>query len=232
MATAVISPQQHQKSFARAALVGLDPEDVMVLRDCFAAHCIKLAMAPVAQPARLEHERFECCVVNLVPGCEPFLEEIRRSKVNRNTALIGARLSAHDLAPYWKYGFNALVDLPLQPEEAVEALRSTCLLTVRHLRRYVRVPFATEVDSLADGVPLKCLSREISAGGIALGVPPEAKKVSSWKLQFLLPTGKTVRISGATCWAKPLEHMIGVLFDPANEQRNDIKSWIESFLVD
>ena len=230
MASAAISPQPHQKSFARAAIVGLDPENVMVLRDCFAAHCIRLAMAPVAQPARLEHEKFECCVVNLVPGCEPFLEEIRRSAVNRSTVLIGARSSARDLAPYWKYGFNALLDLPLRLDEALEALRTSCLLTVRQLRRYVRVPFATEVDSLADDVPLKCLSREISAGGLALSVPPQAKGAKSWRLEFLLPNAKAVRISGTTCWAKPLEHMVGVLFDPGSEQRNYIKTWLVSFL--
>ena len=223
--------QAGEKSFARAAITGLNPEDVMVLCDCFALCGVKLAIAPVAQPARLEHEKFECCVVKIVPGCEIFLAELRRSPVNHNAVLIGAQPLNCDPGPYWKYGFNALVQLPLKLDEAVEALRNACLVTVRHLRRYVRVPFATEVAAVADGMPVKCISREISAGGVALRVPPEASKAKSWVLEFLLPPDKQVRIAAMACWARPGEDMVGLLFDPGAPQRDEVKKWIESFLA-
>jgi hypothetical protein len=223
--------QSKNRSLARVAFVGLDSNDAMVLHDCL-AHCgVNLAMAAVLQPARLEHERFESCVVKLVPGCEIFLDEIRRSPVNRNTVLIGASPPDSDLAPYWKYGFNAILHLPLELAPSVEALRTICLLTASHLRRYVRVPLATEVNAVADGIALKCISREISGGGLALRIPSEANDAKSWVLEFVLPGGMQVRISGITCWVRPAEHMLGVLFDPDNEQRHEVKKWIESFLA-
>ena len=218
-------------SFARAAIVGLDPEDVMVLRDCFALCGVKLAIAPVVHPARLEHEQFECCVVKIASGCEAFLAELRKSPVNHNAVLIGAQPVNSNPGPYWKYGFNALVQLPLHLDESVESLRTTCLVTVRHLRRYVRVPFATEVAAVADAMPVKCISREISAGGLALRAPREANNAKSWVLEFLLPPDKQIRITAVACWATPRDQMVGLLFDPGDEQRNEVKKWIESFLA-
>ena len=226
-----IGLQAGEKPFARAAIVGMDPEDVMVLHDCFALCGVKLAIAPVVQPARLEHEKFECCVVKMVSGCVAFLAELRKSAVNHSAVLIGAQALNSDPGPYWKYGFNALVQLPLKLDETLEALRTTCLMTVRHLRRYVRVPFATEVAAIADGMRVKCISREISAGGVALRVPPEVNNAKSWVLEFLLPPDKQVRIAAMACWARPADHMVGLLFDPSNEQGNEVKKWIESFLA-
>ena len=76
--TALAYPHE-DRSFARAAIIALDPSDVSALRDCFRRCGVKLAIAPVSQPARLEFERFESCVVKLVPGCELFLDELRKS---------------------------------------------------------------------------------------------------------------------------------------------------------
>src|SRR5690348_10782299 len=88
-----------------------------------------------SRPARLEQERFECCAIKLVTGCEPFLREFRTSPVNRNAVLIGLQPTNSEPDPYWKYGLNAVAQLPLKLDESLELLRTSCLLTVRQIGR-------------------------------------------------------------------------------------------------
>jgi len=223
--------QPQERTSARAATVGLEAEDVTVLRGSFAQCGVNLTTTAILRLSQLEHQAFDCCIVKLTPEGEKFLHEFRRSELNHSGVLVGVAEPRADLSAYWKYGLNAVVQLPLQVQETVSALRSACLLTVKQLRRHIRMPFATEVSALADGVALKCISREISGGGIALKVPSRILKATSWMLDFTLPNGKKIHIPGTTCWVRPAEEMLGVLFDPNDKQQHVIKDWIESFLA-
>ena len=65
---------------------------------------------------------------------------------------------------------------------------------------------------------------------MALSTPIDVNDAKLWTLEFALPSGDAIKISGRTCWTRPAEHLVGIIFDTDNPWRMAVKTWVESFL--
>ena len=96
------------------------------------------------------------------------------------------------------------------------------------LRRYVRIPVMTEVSIVGDGRRVSATSIEVSAGGLSVQSTEEFSSGTNIEVSFALMTLPRVNVRGAVTWLKPKK--FGVQFDPADQRRQKIRAWIDSYL--
>src|ERR1700748_3681599 len=126
---------------ARAASVNIDNACNAFLHDCFrqfGIHVVSLSGDPIAQ---LNRQKFEACVIRLYdPDAEKILHAARNSNSNRRIVIYGIARSTQEALRFSKYGINAVLDEPLERQSVLKVVRSTHLLVIHELRRYVRLP--------------------------------------------------------------------------------------------
>src|SRR5262245_31821219 len=167
IALAPIPPTK--KAAARVALVDLKEPARTVLADCFRQFGIDATTINGNAADRLQKEKFEACVLKLVPEAEPVMGAARQSASNARMVIYGLGGSAQDALGFSRYGVNAVFNEPLERSTALKLVRATQMLVMHEFRRYVRVPIITEVDVLAPGRrKFKATSKEISSGGMSL----------------------------------------------------------------
>ena len=69
---------------------------------------------------------------------------------------------------YSSYGINAVLDEPLDRQSVLKVVRATHLLVIHELRRYVRIPVASQVEFDVNGRPVVGTTVEVSSGGISI----------------------------------------------------------------
>jgi Tfp pilus assembly protein PilZ len=102
------------------------------------------------------------------------------------------------------------------------------MLVLHEFRRYVRIPVITEVSIVGDGRRLSATSIEMSSGGMSVKSAEDFSLGSSVEVSFALMTLPRINVRGVVSWKKPKS--VGVRFDPADDRRHKVKSWIESYL--
>src|SRR3974390_1903424 len=102
------------------------------------------------------------------------------------------------------------------------------MLVLHEFRRYVRIPVMTEVSIVGDGRRLSGTSIEMSSGGMSLKSHEDFSVGANVEISFALMTLPRVNVRGVVSWKKPKS--IGVRFDPTDERRQKIKTWIDSYL--
>jgi len=71
----------------------------------------------------------------------------------------------------------------------------------------------------------------ISAGGMSMKTDIRLAKEQPVEVTFSLPPkGKMVVARATVCWKRDTDDMIGIRFDPTDERRLEVKSWIDSYL--
>src|SRR6202051_203870 len=217
-----------RKTAARTALVNLNESSRTLLAECFRQFNIETVVMTSNAADRLRKEKFEACVLSLGEGAGDVMEAARSSPSNSRCVIYGVGGSAQQAMRYSKYGINAIFNEPLERPAALKLVRATRMLVLHEFRRYVRIPVMTEVSVVGDGRRISASSIEISTGGMSLKSSEDFSIGTNVEISFSLMTLPRVNVRGAVSWRKPKS--LGVRFDAADERRQKVKIWIDSYL--
>jgi len=223
------SPIQ-RRATARAALVGFNDPARGLLTECFRQFGIDPVLVNSEAAERVRKEKFEACVLALANSAEAeeIMEAARGSRSNSRCVIYGVGGSAQDAMRYSKYGINATFHEPLERPAMLKLVRATRLLVLHEFRRYVRIPIMTEVSVVGDGRRVSATSIEMSSGGMSIKSGEDFSPGVNVEVSFSLMTLPRVNVRGVISWNKPKS--IGVRFDPNDERRLKVKTWIDSYL--
>jgi len=229
-ATTLAPSPIHRKASARAALVGFNEPARALLSECFRQFGIEPVPVPSEATERMRKEKFEACVLTLAQGAdsESIMGAARSSRSNSRCVIYGVGGSAQEAMRYSKYGINAMFQEPLERPAMLKLVRATRMLVLHEFRRYVRIPVITEVSLVGDGRRVSASSIEMSSGGMSLKSGEDFSPGAGVEISFALMTLPRVNLRGTVSWNKPKS--IGVRFDPADERRLKVKTWIDSYL--
>jgi Tfp pilus assembly protein PilZ len=217
-----------RKAAARTALVALNEPSRVLLAECFRQFNIETVVISSDAAERLRKEKFEACVLSLGNGADAVMESARSSPSNSRCIIYGVGGNAQEYMRYSKYGINAIFNEPLERPAALKLVRATRMLVLHEFRRYVRIPVMTEVSVVGDGRRLSASSIEMSTGGMSLKSAEDFSIGANVEVSFSLMTLPRVSVRGAVSWRKPKS--FGVRFDVADERRQKVKIWIDSYL--
>ncbi|HEY4762315.1 MAG TPA: PilZ domain-containing protein [Candidatus Sulfotelmatobacter sp.] len=217
-----------RKAAARTALVGLNEPSRALLAECFRQFNIETVVISSDAAERLRKEKFEACVLSLGNGADAVMESARSSPSNSRCIIYGVGGNAQEYMRYSKYGINAIFNEPLERPAALKLVRATRMLVLHEFRRYVRIPVMTEVSVVGDGRRLSASSIEMSTGGMSLKSAEDFSIGANVEVSFSLMTLPRVSVRGVVSWRKPKS--FGVRFDVADERRQKVKIWIDSYL--
>ena len=220
----------HRKTAARVALFDLPEASAHLLTECFRQYGIETVSIACEQADRLQHEKFEACVLPLGEAAGSIIEMARGSASNGRIIIYGLGGTAQDAMRYSKLCLNAVFHEPLERSAAMKLVRSTRMLVLHEFRRYVRIPVMTEVAIvMADGGRMTATSQEISSGGMSLKGNHLPEQGGLVEVSFSLLTLPRVWVRGHVTWQKP-NKSFGIRFDPADERRQRLKEWIVAYL--
>jgi Tfp pilus assembly protein PilZ len=220
-----------KKASARIALVDITEPAKNLLSDCFRQFGLETVPMTGNVTERIKREKFEACVVNLVPGAEIVMESARTSPSNSHMVIYGLGGSAQEAIRFSKYGINAVFNEPLERPAALKLVRATQMLVMHEFRRYVRIPVITEVSLVtSDSRRFTATSKEISSGGMSLQTAEAVSLGQGVEISFALLTLPRIWVRSTVSWRKPASKSFGIRFDPKDERRIRIKEWIEAYL--
>ncbi len=220
----------HRKTAARVALFDLPEASAHLVTECFRQYGIETVSIACEQADRLQHEKFEACVLPLGEAAGSIIEMARGSASNGRIVIYGLGGTAQDAMRYSKLCLNAVFHEPLERSAAMKLVRSTRMLVLHEFRRYVRIPVMTEVGIvMADGGRMTATSQEISSGGMSLKGNHVPEQGSLVEVSFSLLTLPRVWVRGQVTWKKP-NKSFGVRFDATDERRQRLKEWIVAYL--
>lgn len=217
-----------RKAAARTALVGLNEHTRTLLSECFRQFGIETVTVSANAEERLKKEKFEACVLSLAKGSDAVMEAARSSPSNSRCIIYAVGGNAQEAMRYSKFGINAMFHEPLERPAALKLVRATRMLVQHEFRRYVRIPVMTEVAIIGDGRRVSATSIEMSSGGMSLKSHEDFTIGTNVEVSFALMTLPRVNVRGVVSWRKPKS--LGVRFDPTDERRSKVKTWIDSYL--
>lgn len=215
------------KAAAKVALLGVDDASATVLTDCFRQFAVEVTVLPWPEPAKVSGS-YNACVVPLHAQAGPVLRALRES--SQNIVLYGVCGSMSDALPFATWGINAVFQLPIREREAFQVVRSTHLLLMKELRRYVRVPLVCPVTLETGTQVLHASSVEISAGGMLLNTKAALKVPQAVLTTFALPGATATSIRSVVCWTRDDEGTAAIRFDPGDTRRAAVRQWVDDYL--
>jgi len=220
----------HRKTTARVAMFDLSEASAQLVTDCFRHYGIETVPIARERVDRLQHEKFEACVLPLGESAGSIIELARSSASNSRIIIFGLGGTAQDAMRYSKLCINAIFHEPLERSAAMKLVRSTQMLVLHEFQRYVRIPVMTEVGVVSiDGSRITATSLEISSGGMSLKGNRMPERDSHVEVSFSLLTLPRVWIRGQVTWEKP-NKIFGIRFDASDERRQRLKEWIVAYL--
>ncbi len=201
-----------------------------MVTECFRQSGIETVSLARADAARLQHEKFEACVLSLEQEAGSIIALARGSASNSRIIIYGLGGTAQEAMRYSKLCLNAVFQEPLERSAAMKLVRSTRMLVLHEFRRYVRIPVMTEVAiALADGDRTTATSQEISSGGMSLKGHHAPELGSLVEVSFSLLTLPRVWVRGQVTWKKA-NKSFGIRFDVTDERRQRLRDWIVAYL--
>jgi len=198
--------------------------------ECFRQFGIETVFMNGNVADRMHHDKFEACVVRLVPESAAVMESVRRSPSNNRMIIYGLGGSAQEAMRFSRYGVNAVFQEPLDRSAAPKMVRATQMLVLHEFRRYVRIPIITEIAIVSnDNRRFTATSQEISTGGMSVKSPEDVSPSLPVEVSFALLTLPRIWVRGQVTWRKP-NKTFGIRFDPTDDRRLRIKEWIEAYL--
>jgi hypothetical protein len=219
------------KVVARAASVHIDNVCNVFLHDCFRQFGIHVVAVPGDAAEVFNRQKFEACVLRLYdPEAERILAAARNSTSNRRMVIYGIARSAHEALLHSNYGVNAIFDEPLDRQIVVKVVRSTHLLVLHELRRYVRVPVISEMVIEAGTSSTAGVTMDISSGGLAVRCPANLPSANPVKVTLALPGLPKLALRAFICWKRENDKAYGMRFDPSDDRRFRVRGWIDQYL--
>ncbi len=219
------------KITAKAASIGIDAAAMAFLQDAFKQFGVQVVSLSGNPIDLFSKQKFEACVLKLYdPDAEKILTAIRNSASNRRMVIYGIARNTPEALRFSSYGINAVMDEPLDRQSVLKVVRATHLLVVHELRRYVRIPVVTELMIEMGSRTLNAMTVEISGGGMSVRTETALTSADVARLTFNLPGSKKVTIRAHLCWSRTAENLYGFRFDPTDEARIKVRSWIDQYL--
>ncbi len=219
------------KPAARAILFAISSPTCEVVSECFRQFGVSTILDDDPTGARLMKEKFEACVVALDdPEALRLIEAARKSRSNSRILVYGLASSTTQAMKYSKFGVNAIIDVPVNRTAAMKVVRASHLLVLNELRRYARVPIATNAKLQTEQRNFEAMTVEISAGGMSLKTDRSFLMNSNVGVEFVLPPSTEVKIRAQVAWVNAQDQRIGVRFDPTDGHRLRVKEWVEHYL--
>jgi Tfp pilus assembly protein PilZ len=223
-------PPRSRKATARVALVDIKEPTRSLLSDCFKQFGIEAVSMTGNVTQRMQKEKFEACVLQLIPEAAVVMEAVRTSPSNNRMVVYGLGGSAQEAMGFSKYGVNAVFQEPLERPAALKLVRATQMLVLHEFRRYVRIPIITEISMVsADSRRFTATSQELSTGGMSVKSSEEVSTGMALEVSFALLTLPRIWVRAQVSWIKP-DKTFGVRFDAKDERRLRIREWIEAYL--
>jgi hypothetical protein len=220
------------KVVARVATIDLDDASNALLHDCFKQFGIYVNSVTGDFADVLGRQKFEACALRLyAPDTEKILAAARNSPSNRRMVIYGVARNTQEALRFSSYGINAIFDEPLERQGALRVVRSTHLLVMHELRRYVRIPVVTEtVIDVGSSRNLIAASQEVSAGGMSVLSDFKVPSQDTLRVAFTLPGGNQIKVRANVCWSRPSEKLYGLRFDTTDDARHAVRNWVEQYL--
>ena len=220
----------HRKNIPRVALFDLAEPSARLITECFRQFGIETVTIRPESADRLQHEKFEACVLPLVENSGKIIEMARSSPSNSRIVVFGLGGTAQDSMRYSKLCINAIFQEPLERSAAMKLVRSAQTLVLHEFQRYARIPVMTEVGIvMSDGGRITATSQEISSGGMSLKGHHVPERGAAVEVSFSLLTLPRVWVRGEVSWTKP-NKSFGIRFDPTDERRQRLKEWIVAYM--
>lgn len=220
------------KITARIASIHIDPACNAFLNDCFRQFGIMVVPADGDLATLFNRQKFEACVLRLYdPEADRILKAARNSPSNRRVVIYGIARNTQEALRYASYGINAVLDEPLDRQGVLKVVRATHLLVIHELRRYVRVPVAsqTEID-FGGRAPAVATTVEVSSGGISVHCNTALPKSDPVRLMLALPGIEKLSVRAFICWYRETDKVYGLRFDSSDERRLKVRGWIDQYL--
>ncbi len=219
-----------KKVLGRVAVIGLAEPTAAILSECFRQFGIQTVAITGDAAERFRREKFEACALHLDDHAGPILEAARKSPSNSRIVVYGICNTAQEALKYSRYCVNAVLDAPVERQNALKVVRATHLLVVHEFRRYVRIPIVSEVRIKSDTGEFTGTTVEISGGGMSLTSKQTLGTGTAVSVSFELPRMAQVNLRGAVCWVKPAEQQFGVRFETGDDSRFHVRKWIDEFI--
>ncbi len=226
-AATVVRPE---KAVATVALVGVDKATAAILTESFRLFGIQSVLLTGDEVVRLEREKFHACALPLDTDADGVLQRVRGSGSNRHIVVYGVCSSLQEAIRYSQYGINAVFEHPVDRHAALRVVRFTYLLVVHELRRYVRVPLVSEALLESGKERVHASTVEISGGGMSLRTPTPFTVPQPVQVTFELPGAGQVSLRAVVSWMRQDEGMVGIRFEPGDENRPAVRHWIDDYL--
>lgn len=219
------------KITARIASIHIDPACNTFLNDCFRQFGITVVPADGDPIMLLNRQKFEACVLRLYdPEADKILKAARNSPSNRRLVVYGIARNTQEALRYSSYGINAVLDEPLDRQSVLKVVRATHLLVIHELRRYVRIPVASQAEFDVNGRTVVGTTVEVSSGGISIRCLAPLPKSDSIRLLLTLPGIEKLNVRAFVCWYRDTDKIYGLRFDPTDERRLRVRGWIDQYL--
>lgn len=219
------------KITARIASIHIDPACNTFLNDCFRQFGIAVVPAEGDPILLLNRQKFEACVLRLYdPEADRILKAARNSPSNRRLVVYGIARNTQEALRYSSYGINAVLDEPLDRQSVLKVVRATHLLVIHELRRYVRIPVASQVEFDVNGRPIAGTTVEVSSGGISIHCIAPLPKPDAIRLTLTLPGIEKLNVRAFVCWYRESDKVYGMRFDSTDERRLRVRGWIDQYL--
>jgi len=220
------------KIVARTASVHIDNTCNAFLHDCFKQFGIHIVALPGDPVAQLQTRKFEACLLRLYdPEAEKILNAARNSSSNSRMVVYGIARSAREALRHSTYGVNAILDEPLDRPSVMKVVRSTHLLVMNELRRYVRVPVTSRAQIETPRGNATVNTIEISSGGLSVRSSTALSATGAVRVALTLPRLTPLVVRAFICWERPgADKVYGLKLDPTDPGRAKIRSWIDQYL--
>jgi PilZ domain len=220
------------KITARIASIHIDPACNSFLNDCFRQFGITVVPADDDPVMILNRQKFEACVLRLYdPDADRILKAARNSPSNRRLVIYGIARNTQEALRYSSYGINAVLDEPLDRQSVLKVVRATHLLVIHELRRYVRIPVASQVEiDTGNHTPFAVTAVEVSSGGMSVRSSSPLPKTEVVRLNLALPGLEKLSVRAFVCWYRDSDKIYGLRFDPTDERRLRVRGWIDQYL--
>ncbi|MGZ4829544.1 MAG: PilZ domain-containing protein [Candidatus Angelobacter sp.] len=220
------------KITARIASIHIDPACNTFLNDCFRQFGITVVPAEGDPILLLNRQKFEACVLRLYdPDADRILKAARNSPSNRRLVIYGIARNTQEALRYSTYGINAVLDEPLDRQSVLKVVRATHLLVIHELRRYVRIPVASQAEIDVGGQSqVVATTVEVSSGGISMRCLAQLPKSDPVRLILTLPGVEKLSVRAFVCWYRESDKIYGMRFDPSDERRLKVRGWIDQYL--
>ena len=220
------------KIVARTASVHIDNTCNAFLHDCFKQFGIHIVALPGDPVRQFQTRKFEACVLRLYdPEAERILGAARKSSSNSCLVIYGIARNAREALRHSAYGINAVLDEPLDRSSVMKVVRSTHLLVMNELRRYLRVPMTSraQIETYRGNGPVTTI--DISSGGLSVRSSTALAATGAVRVALTLPRLKPLVVRAFICWERQgAEKVYGLKFDPTDPGRMKIRGWIDQYL--